>query len=27
VLEAPGRPKIVTDVPRKAIAAAYEWIK
>ncbi|MEX2555717.1 MAG: 3-dehydroquinate synthase [Actinomycetota bacterium] len=27
VLEAPGRPKIVTDVPRKMIAAAYEWIK
>jgi 3-dehydroquinate synthase len=27
VLEEPGRPKIVTDVSRKAIAAAYEWIK
>ena len=27
VLEEPGRPKIVSDVPRKAIAAAYEWIK
>ena len=27
VLEEPGRPKIVSDVPRKAIAAAYEWIR
>ena len=27
VLEEPGKPKIVTDVPPDAIAAAYEWIK
>jgi 3-dehydroquinate synthase len=27
VLEEPGKPKIVTDVPRKAIAAAYEEIR
>ena len=26
VLEGPGKPTIVTDVPRKAIAAAYEWV-
>jgi 3-dehydroquinate synthase len=26
VLEGPGKPTIVHDVPRKAIAAAYEWV-
>ena len=27
VLEEPGKPKIVTDVPAAAIEAAYEWIR
>lgn len=26
VLEAPGRPRIVNDVPREAIAKAYDWV-